>query len=158
MVNLFRLLGLPDPAGVQRTQSKSRGKSVDPGPQADDRFHDLGQDVWSERTNRIVPRPARRVVYLKPDNLHRLTLDGAERPLKGGDMILVDLESLTHMPSQQDVCRRNVRAMSERIGYPVFSLNDSDTLLMIPGARMRVDTDRHNLGMAMWSQLPDSEV
>ena len=73
-------------------------------------------------------------------------------------MILVDLASLTHMPSQQDVCRRNVRAMCERIGYPVFSLNDSDTLLMVPGARMRVDTDRHNLGIAMWSQLPDSEV
>ena len=74
MVNLFRLLGLPDPAGVQKTQPKNRGKSVDPGPQADDRFHDLGQDVWSERTSRIVPRPDRRVVYLKPDNLHRLPL------------------------------------------------------------------------------------
>ena len=95
MVNLFRLLGLPDPAGVQKTQPKNRGKSVDPGPQADDRFHDLGQDVWSERTSRIVPRPDRRVVYLKPDNLHRLPLDGAERSLTGGDMILVDLSSLT---------------------------------------------------------------
>lgn len=158
MVNLFRLLGLPDPAGAQRAQPKSRGKSVDPGPQADDRFHDLGQDVWSERTSRIVPRPDRRVVYLKPDSLHRLPLDGTDRSLAGGDMVLVDLASLAHMPSQQDVCRRNVRAMCERIGYPVFSLNDSDTLLMIPGARMRVDTDRHNLGMAMWSQLPDSEV
>ena len=73
-------------------------------------------------------------------------------------MLLVDLDSLTHMPSQQDVCRRNVQSISDRIGYPVFSLNDSDTLLMIAGSRMRVDTDRHNLGMAIWGQLPDSEV
>ena len=158
MVNLFRLLGLPDPSGVQRAQPKSKVKSVDPGPQADDRFHDLGEDMWSERTGRIVARPDRKVVYLKPDNLHRLPLEGAERSLLGGDMLLVDLDSLTHMPSQQDVCRRNVQSISDRIGYPVFSLNDSDTLLMIAGSRMRVDTDRHNLGMAIWGQLPDSEV
>ena len=158
MVNLFRLLGLPDPSGVQRAQPKSKVKSVDPGPQADDRFHDLGEDMWSERTARIVPRPDRKVVYLKPDNLHRLPLEGAERSLLGGDMLLVDLDSLTHMPSQQDVCRRNVQSISDRIGYPVFSLSDSDTLLMIAGSRMRVDTDRHNLGMAIWGQLPDSEV
>ena len=158
MVNLFRLLGLPDPSGAQRAQPKSKVKSVDPGPQADDRFHDLGEDMWSERTGRIVPRPDRKVVYLKPDNLHRLPLEGAERSLLGGDMLLVDLDSLTHMPSQQDVCRRNVQSISDRIGYPVFSLNDSDTLLMIAGSRMRVDTDRHNLGMAIWGQLPDSEV
>ena len=158
MVYLFRLLGLPDPSGVQRAQPKSKVKSVDPGPQADDRFHDLGEDMWSERTGRIVPRPDRKVVYLKPDNLHRLPLEGAVRALLGGDMRLVDLDSLTHMPSQQDVCRRNVQSISDRIGYPVFSLNDSDTLLMIAGSRMRVDTDRHNLGMAIWGQLPDSEV
>ncbi|MEE3270048.1 MAG: hypothetical protein VX204_02925 [Candidatus Thermoplasmatota archaeon] len=158
MVNLFRLLGLPDPSGVQRARPKGKAKSVDPGPQADDRFHDLGEDAWSERTGRIVPRPDRRVVYLKPDNLHRLALEGAERSLMGGDMLLVDLGSLTHMPSQQDVCRRNVQNMGERIGYPVFSLNNSDTLLMVAGARMRVDTERHNLGMSLWGQLPDSEV
>ena len=158
MVNLFRLLGLPDPSGVQKGRPKSKTKSVDPGPQADDRFHDLGEDIWADRTGRIVPRPDRRVVYLKPDNLHRLPLEGAERSLMGGDMLLVDLGSLTHMPSQQDVCRRNVQSMGERIGYPVFSLNESDTLLMIAGARMRVDTDRHNLGMSLWGQLPDSEV
>ena len=48
--------------------------------------------------------------------------------------------------------------MGERIGYPVFSLNESDTLLMVAGTRMRVDTDKHKLGMAIWNQLPESEV
>ena len=106
----------------------------------------------------MTSRPNRRVVYLKPDDLHRLPLQGMEQALMDGDMMLVDLGSLTHMPSQQDVCKRRVRAMGEGIGYPVFSLNESDTLLMVAGARMRVDTVRHKLGMAIWNQLPESEV
>ena len=57
MVNLFRLLGLPDPSKVQNRPSKANGVSVDPGPQAEDKFHDLGEDVWSERTSRITPEP-----------------------------------------------------------------------------------------------------
>ena len=73
-------------------------------------------------------------------------------------MVLVDLGSLTHMPSQQDVCKRRVQEMGDRIGYPVFSLNESDTLLMVAGARTRVDTVKHKLGMAIWGQLPESEV
>jgi hypothetical protein len=38
---------------------------------------------------------------------------------------------------------------------PVFALNETDTLLMIAGARMRVDTQKHRLGTAGWSQLPE---
>ena len=48
--------------------------------------------------------------------------------------------------------------MGDSIGYPVFSLNESDTLLMVAGAKTRVDTVRHKLGMAIWGQLPESEV
>ena len=158
MVNLYRLLGLPDPSKVNQRASKPKKVSVDPGPQADDKFHDLGEAVWSERTNRITPRPSRRVVYLRPVDLHRLPLQGMEQDLMEGDMVLVDLGSLTHMPSQQDVCKRRVQEMGERIGYPVFSLNESDTLLMVAGAMTRVDTVRHKLGMAIWGQLPESEV
>ena len=158
MVNLYRLLGLPDPSKVNQRPSKPQRVSVDPGPQADDKFHDLGEDVWSERTSRITPRPNRKVVYLKPDDLHRLPVQGMEQDLMEGDMVLVDLGSLTHMPSQQDVCKRRVQEMGDRIGYPVFSLNESDTLLMVAGARTRVDTVKHKLGMAIWGQLPESEV
>ena len=158
MVNLYRLLGLPDPSKVQQQPAKPKRMSVDPGPQADDRFHDMGEDVWSERTGRIALRPNRRVAYLRPDDLHRLPLQGMEQDLMEGNMMLVDLGSLTHMPSQQDVCKRRVQEMGDRIGYPVFSLNESDTLLMVAGARMRVDTIRHKLGMAIWNQLPESEV
>ena len=104
MVNLYRLLGLPDPSKVNQRASKPKRVSVDPGPQADDRFHDLGEDTWSERTSRITPRPSRRVVYMKPDDLHRLPVQGMQQDLIEGDMVLVDLGSLTHMPSQQEVC------------------------------------------------------
>ena len=158
MVNLYRLLGLPDPSKVQQQPAKPKRMSVDPGPQADDRFHDLGEDTWSERTGRMTHRPNRRVVYMRPDALHRLPLQGMEQDLMDGDMMLVALGSLTHMPSQQDVCKRRVQDMGERIGYPLFSLNESDTLLMVAGARMRVDTVRHKLGMAIWNQLPEPEV
>ena len=158
MVNLYRLLGLPDPSKVQQRPAKPKMMTVDRSPQAENRFHDLGEYTWSERTGRMTPRPNRRVVYLRPDDLHRLPLQGMEQDLMDGDMMLVDLGSLTHMPSQQDVCKRRVQDMGERIGYPVFSLNESDTLLMVAGARMRVDTVRHKLGMAIWNQLPESEV
>ena len=158
MVNLYRLLGLPDPSKVNQRASKPKRVSVDPGPQADDRFHDLGEDTWSERTSRITPSPSRRVVYMKPDDLHRLPVQGMQQDLMEGDMVLVDLGSLTHMPSQQEVCKRRVQEMGDSIGYPVFSLNESDTLLMVAGARTRVDTVRHKLGMAIWGQLPESEV
>jgi hypothetical protein len=158
VVNLYRLLGLPDPSKVNQRASKPKRVSVDPGPQADDRFHDLGEDTWSERTSRITPRPSRRVVYMKPDDLHRLPVQGMQQDLIEGDMVLVDLGSLAHMPSQQEVCKRRVQEMGDNIGYPVFSLNESDTLLMVAGARTRVDTVRHKLGMAIWGQLPESEV
>ena len=116
MVNLYRLLGLPDPSKVNQRASKPKRVSVDPGPQADDRFHDLGEDTWSERTSRITPRPSRRVVYMKPDDLHRLPVQGMQQDLMEGDMVLVDLGSLTHMPSQQEVCKRRVQEMGDSIG------------------------------------------
>jgi len=95
---------------------------------------------------------------MKPDDLHRLPVQGMQQDLMEGDMVLVDLGSLTHMPSQQEVCKRRVQEMGDSIGYPVFSLNESDTLLMVAGAKTRVDTVRHKLGMAIWGQLPESEV
>ena len=63
-----------------------------------------------------------------------------------GDMVIVDLKSLNHMPSQQSVCSRRVEELGERTGLPVFALNEDDSLLMIAGSRMRVDTQKHKLG------------
>ena len=98
----------------------------------------------------------RRVIYLQPDDLHRLPLDGAEQNLSMGDMIIVNLNSLNHMPSQQSVCARRVQDLGDRNGLPVFALNESDTLLMVAGAMMRVDTHKHRLGTADLEQLPEN--
>ena len=157
MVNLFTLLGLPNPNKAQPTSPKTKPATVDPGPQAGADFHDFGETIWSERTEKLTLPPDRAVIYLKPDNLHRINLGGIENNLSQGHMLLVDLSSLSQLPSQKDVCSRRVQELGERFNIPVFSLNDSDSLLMVPGARMRVDTERHKLGMAIWSQLPESD-
>ncbi len=146
VVNLFRLLGLPNPNAAPKTRAGRSKVAVDPGPSAGNRFHDLGEPRWVERTSRMSERPSRRVIYLEPDELHRLPLDGTEQRLSMGDMVIVDLNSLNHMPSQQSVCSRRVEGLGERMGLPVFALNESDTLLMIAGAMMRVDTHKHRLG------------
>ena len=83
---------------------------------------------------------------MEPDGLHRLQLDGAEGNLSVGDMVIIDLNSLNHMPSQQSVCSRRAKELGDRTNLPVFALNEDDSLLMIAGAKMRVDTHKHRLG------------
>ena len=119
---------------------------TEPGPKAGNRFHDFGESRWSERTERITARPIRSVIYMQPDDLHRLQLDGVEANLSRGDMVIVDLSSLNHMPSQQSVCSRRAQDLGDRTNLNVFALNEDDTLLIIPGAKMRVDTHKHLLG------------
>ena len=158
MVNLFRLLGLPNPNSTPKTKMGLGKTQVDPGPSAGNRFHDLGEARWAERTSRMSERPNRRVIYLEPDELHRLPLDGAEQNLSMGDMVIVDLNSLNHMPSQQSVCSRRVEGLGERMGLPVFALNEDDTLLMVAGAMMRVDTQKHKLGSPVSLVTGDPEL
>tara|TARA_B100000586_G_scaffold189155_1_gene139119 strand:- start:462 stop:941 length:480 start_codon:yes stop_codon:yes gene_type:complete len=155
VVNLFRLLGLPNPNATSKRSGGRRKVAVDPGPMAGNRFHDFGDIRWSDRTERMTQKPVRRAIYLQPDDLHRLPLNGAEQNLAMGDMVIVDLTSLNHMPSQQSVCGRRVQDLGDRTGLPVFALNETDTLLMVAGARMRVDTHKHRLGTVGWSQIPE---
>ena len=158
MVTLFRLLGLPTPNSTPKTKMGLSKTQVEPGPSAGNRFHDLGEARWAERTSRMSERPNRRVIYLEPDELHRLPLDGAEQNLSMGDMVIVDLNSLNHMPSQQSVCSRRVEGLGERMGLPVFALNEDDTLLMVAGAMMRVDTQKHKLGSSVSLVSGDPEL
>ena len=157
MVNLFKLLGLPDPKkNVINENEKKIQSSANPGPRSNSRadFHDLGDNVWSERTERLIPQAQKNVVYLKPDKYQRVRLDGMENEIGEGSMILVDLTSLSHMPSQKEVCKRRVESLGEINNIPVFSLNENDSLLMIPGAGMRVDTKKHRLGMKVLEHEP----
>jgi len=149
VVNLFRLLGLPSPHSAQKKGSNFGKLSVDPGPKPGNKFHDLGEVRWSERTGRMKQRASRRVIYIRPDELHRVPLEGLEQNLSLGDMAIIDLTHLNHMPSQQSVCARKVEDLGLSSGLPVFALNQEDTLLMIAGAMMRVDTHKHRLGSAV---------
>jgi|TARA_B100001996_G_scaffold380492_1_gene368026 SepF-like predicted cell division protein (DUF552 family) len=155
MVNLFKLLGLPDPNKTIAAIPKKNLGSANPGPRSNSRadFHDLGDNIWSERTERLTPLANRNVIYLTPDDYHRIQLDGIENELARGNMLLVDISSLTHMPAQRDVCRRKVENLGARIDIPVFSLNENDSLLMVPGLGMRVDTTKHRLGMKDLEEL-----
>ncbi|RAH06860.1 MAG: hypothetical protein CMA00_001260 [Methanobacteriota archaeon] len=146
MVNLFRLLGLPNPSNTPKVSRSGREGQSEPGPRPGNRFHDLGESRWADRTERVTDRPIRRVIYMQPDDLHRLQMDGIEGNLSMGDMAIFDLTTLNHMPSQQSVCSRRVQDLGDRSGLPVFSLNEDDTMLMVAGAMMRVDTHKHRLG------------
>ena len=102
MVNLFKLLGLPDPNKTISRTVKKNLSSANPGPRSNSRadFHDLGDVLWSERTDMLTPLAKRNVIYLKPDDYHRIQLDGIETELSRGNLLLVDISSLSHMPAQ----------------------------------------------------------
>ena len=147
MVNLFRLLGLPNPntSNVTRQVKDSREKYKSKNKNS---MLILSGTRVSERTKHLMPKPTRKVIYLKPDKLHRLHLSGMGQELSKGNMILVDLGDLTHMPSQTAKCNREVNQLAENNGLMAFALNNSDTLIMIPGLKMRVDTNKHILGLS----------
>ena len=46
--------------------------------------------------------------------------------------------------------------MSERLGLHAFAINEDDSLLMVPGAMMRVDTTKYDLGIGGNSHLSES--
>ena len=54
----------------------------------------------------------------------------------------------------RDSCKRKVESLGEISNIPVFSLNENDSLLMIPGLGMRVDTKKHRLGMKVLEHGP----
>jgi SepF-like predicted cell division protein (DUF552 family) len=91
---------------------------------------------------------------MKPDEYDRIRLDGIENELARGNMLLVDISSLAHMPAQKNICKRKVEDLGERMDIPVFALNENDSLLMVPGSGMRVDTTKHRLGMKDLEGLP----
>ena len=157
MVNLFKLLGLPDPNKTIPKLVKKNLGSANPGPRSNSRadFHDLGDIFWSVRTERLTPQAYRNIIYMKPDEYDRIRLEGIENELVRGNMLLVDISSLSHMPAQKNICKKKVEDLGERMNIPVFALNENDSLLMVPGSGMRVDTTKHRLGMKDLEELPE---
>jgi hypothetical protein len=105
-------------------------------------FHDL-----ANHGIRVNIRPNRALRYVKPDSKHRIhTREIAQRVIQG-DTVIVDLRTLVHMESHQQACRRELRVMCEQTGVGVFALDSEDKLLMIPGADVVVDIEKHELGL-----------
>ena len=115
-------------------------------PVRDLHFHDLGSKRWLEWSISPQGLPRRGLRYIQPDEMHRLPLEAISTRLHQGDICLVDLNSLAHMDSQRSALARQVQDMANYGGLPVFALDDSNRLLLIPGRGSRIDTETHELG------------
>ena len=115
-------------------------------PVNDLKFHDLGSKRWLEWANSQQEIPRRGLRYIRPDDMHRLPLEPISTRLHQGDICIIDLSSLAHMDSQRSALARQVQDMANYGGLPVFSLDDSNRLLLIPGRGTRIDTETHELG------------
>ena len=176
MGNLWQFFGLPDPdasvaprtpeASTQQSKSsltnepeivaevvvedvlEPRPTSVEThvwnGPLTPDGepFHDLFNHGTQHRL-----RASRALRYVKPDEKHRIHTRGIAQRVLQGDTVIVDLRTLVHMESHQQACRRELRMMCEQTGVGVFALDSEDKLLMIPGADVVVDIEKHELGL-----------
>ena len=87
----------------------------------------------------------RRVIYMEPDGLTDSNWMGWRESLHGGYGNRGP--QFTESYAQPAIGMLQEGPGSRRSNEPhVFALNEDDTLLMIPGAKMRVDTHKHILG------------
>lgn len=141
-------MGLPDPNSKKNKDNQETEKSKLSNSSIEDRIIHLSDARFSKWTEEQTRKAKNKVIYLKPDNLHRIDLIGMDKELLNGNLIIVNLKSLIHMPSQTAKCSRELQNLAENNGLNVFALNETDTLLMIPGVNMRVDTHKHILGIS----------
>ena len=105
-------------------------------------FHDLGVQTGRPK---VLPQKALR--YVAPDNMKRIHTQRILTRVIQGDTVIVDLRPLVHMESHQMACRRELKHMGDDAGVSIFSLDQEDKLLMIPGINVVVDMDKHELGL-----------
>ena len=105
-------------------------------------FHDL--ESLNFRKNKI---PTRALRMVTPNEKHRIDLEGIAQRSVQGDISIVNLGELTHMQSQQNFLRRELRMLSENTGLHIYSLDKDEKLMLVPGIDVVVDTTRHELGM-----------
>jgi hypothetical protein len=51
------------------------------------------------------------------------------------------------MDTHQNVCRRELKQLSDDVGVGVFALDAEDKLLLLPGNNVVVDVTGHELGL-----------
>ena len=110
-------------------------------------FHDLAENKWKIHfaNTKFANRALR---YVTPDELHRLPVNGMIKRLEQGDILIIDLSKLVHMDAQQSACRRMLRDLTNEMGLVIFSLDDEEKLLLLPGKDIVVDVDKHKLGVS----------
>ena len=133
--------GVVDPIHIPKPVRRVERKPV-----KDLRFHDLGSKRWIDWASLHQGLPRRGLRYIRPDDMHRLPLDALSARLQQGDICIVDMSSLAHMDSQRSALSRQVQDMANYGGLPVFALDDTNRLLLVPGRGSRIDTETHELG------------
>ena len=74
-----------------------------------------------------------RLRYVSPDSMNRLPTREIAKRIQQGDTVIVDLRPLVHMDTHQNVCRRELKQLSDDVGVGVFALDAEDKLLLMPG-------------------------
>lgn len=133
---------VPKPVGVQPQPKVAplgwRGPMTADG----EPFHDLGAHISPP------PRiPNRALRYVSPDSMNRLPTREIAKRIQQGDTVIVDLRPLVHMDTHQNVCRRELKQLSDDVGVGVFALDAEDKLLLMPGNNVVVDMKAHELGL-----------
>lgn len=104
-------------------------------------FHDLGLKMNSN----IKTKPSKALRYVTPDSMNRLPIESMTNRLYQGDVVVVDLSVMVHMEGQQRACRQSLRQLSNERRIPIYSLDDKDNLLMLPGSNIMVDISKYDL-------------
>ena len=105
-------------------------------------FHDL-----SNYSAKATDFPDRALRYVVPDKMHRLPILQIQDRILRGDTVIIDLNGLIHMDTQTNACRRTLKQMGDEINIPVFALDESDKLLLMPGYDVSMDVSRNDLGL-----------
>jgi SepF-like predicted cell division protein (DUF552 family) len=79
--------------------------------------------------------------------MNRLPTRDISKRIQQGDTVVVDLRPLVHMDTHQNVCRRELKQLSDDVGVGVFALDAEDKLLLLPGNNVVVDVTGHELGL-----------
>ena len=133
---------LPEPVGAEPPRKLVPLGWTGPLTADGEPFHDLGA-----LTSPPPMIPNRALRYVAPDRMNRLPTRGLASRIAQGDTIIVDLRPLVHMDTHQNVCRRELKQLSDDIGVGVFALDAEDKLLLLPGNDVTVDMHNHELGL-----------
>ncbi len=129
------------PPPVTRSQNVPEGWTGPLTPDGD-AFHDL-----SNYSSKPTDFPDRALRYVVPDQMHRLPVRQIQDRILRGDTIIVDLNSLIHMDTQTNACRRVLKQVGDEMNIPIFALDESDKLLLMPGKDVTMDVSKNNLGL-----------